>query len=244
MKNTLKSSLAATIAAVAVLASALSYGQATITTTTTTADGTISEYSPQSLIISSAGAPPIRYSYNETTTYVDELGNPVSASVVRSGLPVTVHYSQVGDALLASRVVVRRGGQAITTTTPVRTVVPAPAPAATVTTTETTATGYINEFGPQAIVVRSEGATPLRYRASADTVYVDEFGSPVSVETVRSGAPVTVHYSRIGDELTASRVIVRKAAVAPAPVVPVAPVERTTTTTTTIRSSDDDDDEE
>lgn len=237
----MKSIFKPSIVAAALLVSSITYAQTTVTTTTS-AEGTITEYSPQSLIISSAaGAPPIRYSYNETTSYVDELGNPVSASVVRSGLPVTVYYNQTGDALVANRVVVRRGGQAVTTAV-------APSTVAT-TTTETTATGYINEFGPGAIVVRSDGGSaPLRYRASDTTTYVDEFGSPVSVETVRAGAPVTVHYTRVGNEMTASRVIVRKAAVvapAPAAVVPApAPTAIERRTTTTIRSSEDDDDEE
>ena len=51
--------------------------------------------------------------------------------------------------------------------------------------------------------------------------------------------PVTVHYVREGDELIASKVIVRKVAL-PAPTV----IEKTTTTTTTKKDSDDDDDDD
>lgn len=237
MKLFFSQSLTTAAVATALMISGLTQAQTTVTTTTS-AEGTITEYSPQSLIISSSGAPPIRYSSNETTTYVDELGNPVSASLVRSGLPVTVYYNQAGDALVANRVVVRRGGATAVVS----------APSTVATTTETTTTGYINEFGSGAIVVRSDsGATPLRYRASDTTTYVDEFGSPVSVETVRAGAPVTVHYTRVGNDMMASRVIVRKAVVAPAPaaVVPApAPAAIERRTTTTIRSSNDDDDEE
>jgi hypothetical protein len=48
------------------------------------------------------------YLYSKTTTYVDQNGNPVSTEVVRSGVPVTVYYTQDGDRMIASKVVVRR----------------------------------------------------------------------------------------------------------------------------------------
>lgn len=122
------------------------------------------------------------------------------------------------------------------------------------TTTTTTSAGTISDFSPDTIVIRSEGSPdPVRYSYTKSTTYVDEAGAPVSMETVRSGLPVTVHYVRDGDRLVASRVVVRRhvAAVAPvvveksvsAPVVveerrvvtpaPVIEEKRTTTTTTT-----------
>jgi hypothetical protein len=39
---------------------------------------------------------------------VDENGNPVSVDVVKSGVPVTVYYTQDGDRMIASKVVVRK----------------------------------------------------------------------------------------------------------------------------------------
>jgi len=78
-------------------------------------------------------------------------------------------------------------------------------------TTVTTSSGTITDFGPERIVVRSETAPqPLTYTYSKTTTYVDEDGNPVSVETVKSGAPVTVQYTKVGDHLVASKVIVRK----------------------------------
>ncbi|MES2569776.1 MAG: hypothetical protein V4710_06930, partial [Verrucomicrobiota bacterium] len=78
-------------------------------TTTTTSLGTVSEVSPDALIIrSSTETAPLRYSYTKSTTYVDETGAPVSLDVVRSGLPVTVHYTEAGGQMLASKVIVRR----------------------------------------------------------------------------------------------------------------------------------------
>ena len=98
-------------------------------------------------------------------------------------------------------------------------------------TSTTMSAGTISEFGPETIIIRSETSPePVRYSYSKTTTYVDETGAPVSIETVKSGLPVTVYYVKVGDKMVASRVIVRRAVVAPA-----APIieERKTTTTTT-----------
>lgn len=221
--NRLKATLLASVLGVSAL-----HAQTVQTVTTTTTQGIVREYGPQAIVVSQPEGAPVRYIFRESTAYVDEAGTPVSASVVRSGLPVTVHYTQDGDALVASRVVVRT----------------AAAPAAAVTTTvaePVTATGVINAYSPDGLVVRTEAsAEPLRYSFSKSTTYVDEAGNPVSVETVRSGLPVTVQYIRDGDTLFAKKVIVRRAAVVPVPA-PAPVIERTTRTTTTVRDADDDD---
>lgn len=99
------------------------------------------------------------------------------------------------------------------------------------TTTSTTSVGTISEFGPDTIMVRSETSTdPVSYSYSKTTTYVDEAGSPVSMQTVKSGLPVTVYYVKVGDKMVASKVIVRKAAVK---VTPTIEEKKTTTTTTT-----------
>lgn len=109
MKTNLCKLTAAALLATAVATSAPVFAQTTVATTTTTSAGTISEFSPDTLVIRSTTAPePIRYRYSKTTTYVDETGAPVSLEVVKSGLPVTVHYAREGDALIASKVIVRR----------------------------------------------------------------------------------------------------------------------------------------
>ncbi len=100
------------------------------------------------------------------------------------------------------------------------------------TSSTTTTMGTISEFGPETIVVRTETSPePVRYIYSKTTTYVDETGAPVSMETVKSGLPVTVHYVMDGERMVASRVIVRKAAAA----VPAVTEEKTTTTTTTTK---------
>ena len=98
-------------------------------------------------------------------------------------------------------------------------------------TTTTTTAGTISEFGPEMIVIRTETAPePVRYTYSKTTTYVDESGAPVSVETVKSGLPVTVYYTKVGDKMVATKVIVRKVVVKQAPAIEE---KKTTTTTTT-----------
>jgi hypothetical protein len=173
--------------------------------TAVTSEGTISELGPQLLVIKSATATePMRYTSSETTTYVDEEGNPVSVTTVKSGLPVTVYYTKVGDSLVASKVMVRKA-------------VTAPADVPGIKETVTMTAGTISEFGPERITIRTTTSPdPLRYIYSKTTTYVDEAGVPVSIKTVKSGLPVTVHYSKVGDSMIATKVIVRKAVAAPA----------------------------
>jgi len=102
------------------LASAQDTAPATSTTTTsstsTTSDGTVSQFGPDTIVVRSTTATdPVSYSYSKTTTYVDENGNPVSIETVKSGAPVTVYYTQDGDKMIATKVVVRK---TTTTTTP------------------------------------------------------------------------------------------------------------------------------
>lgn len=96
--------------------------------------------------------------------------------------------------------------------------------------TTITSEGTVSEFGPQSLYIQSATATtPVAYTYSKTTTYVDEAGSPVAMTTVKSGLPVTVYYSKVGDTLVASKVVVRKAVVAPSPLIE----EKSTTTTTT-----------
>lgn len=79
------------------------------TTSSTTSDGTVSEFSPDAITVQTQSSPaPVSYTFSKTTTYVDESGNPVSVDVVKSGIPVTVYYTQDGDRMVASKVVVRK----------------------------------------------------------------------------------------------------------------------------------------
>lgn len=78
-------------------------------------------------------------------------------------------------------------------------------------TVRTESVGTISEMSPDSIVIRSETtSTPTNYTYTKKTTYVDETGAPVSMETVKSGLPVTVYYTREGDRMVADKVMVRK----------------------------------
>jgi hypothetical protein len=99
-----------------------------------------------------------------------------------------------------------------------------------ITTTETA--GTISELGQDTIVVQSESSSsPLRYSSTKSTTYIDETGAPVSVETVKSGLPVTVYYTREGDRMVADKVVARKTTTTTGS--PMVQEKRTSTTTTT-----------
>jgi hypothetical protein len=132
---------------------------------------------------------------------------------------------------------------------------------AVVATTTTTRVGRVGTITPDTLMMdASAGTEPVRYLRTSRTVYVDETGAPISADLVRTGAPVTVHYSRDADRYIADRVIVRRqTVVSPEPTVverrvvepahrPVVVEKKTTTTTTEsvpakvkVKDADDDD---
>jgi hypothetical protein len=188
----------------------LTYAQAAIesTTTTTTTRGTVSTFTPDTIVVKSESSPtPVRYSYSKTTTYVDEMGNPVSIETVKSGSPVTVYYDRNGDRMVATKVVVRR-----TTTAPgaVQSITTSQSP------TPPSITGIVSDSGSDAISIRTESsAIPMKYKSKDATAYVEENGNPIAKSSIREGTPVTIFYERSGDNLVATRVVVRTAALDP-----------------------------
>jgi len=106
MKKTL---LSIALAAVAPFA----WGQTSSTTTTTTTTegtGTITEFTPGSMITLRESAGPQHYRFGKTVTYVDRNGKTLDENVVRTrvrvGVPVRVHFSGEGDTRMVDRVVV------------------------------------------------------------------------------------------------------------------------------------------
>jgi hypothetical protein len=84
----------------------------------------------------------------------------------------------------------------------------------TTTTTTSTGSGTISQFGPETIVVKTTTSTdPVTYSYTKTTTYVDENGKPVSIETVKTGLPVTVYYDKSGNKMVATKVVVRKTTV-------------------------------
>jgi hypothetical protein len=121
MKNTIRNLSGLTFLGVMLFTANIAMAQSaapstTTTTTATTSDGTVSQFGPDTIVVSSTtSATPVSYSYSKTTTYVDENGNPVSSETVKSGAPVTVYYTQDGDKMIATKVIVRK---TTTTTAP------------------------------------------------------------------------------------------------------------------------------
>jgi len=85
------------------------------------------------------------------------------------------------------------------------------------TTTVTTTNGAFTEYvpGSETMVVRSEaGTSPLRYSVTKQTTIVDETGAPVAIDRISPGSQLSIQYTGSGDQLVASRVVVRRAATA------------------------------
>jgi len=81
----------------------------TTTTTTTDANGTITEYTPGSVIVLRESSGPVHYRFGKTVTYVTRSGSVLDENVVRTrikvGVPVRVHYIGTGDNMMVDRVI-------------------------------------------------------------------------------------------------------------------------------------------
>src|SRR5438132_3784537 len=87
------------------------WGQVSETTTTTTTEGsgTITEYTPGSVIALRESSGPRTYHFGKTVTYVTRSGRVLDEDVVRTkvkvGVPVRVHYVGTGDNVMVDRVI-------------------------------------------------------------------------------------------------------------------------------------------
>lgn len=83
--------------------------ETTTTTTTTEGNGTITEYSPGSVIVLKETSGPRRYRFGKTVTYVTRSGKVLDEEIVRTkikvGVPVRVHYVGTGDNVMVDRVI-------------------------------------------------------------------------------------------------------------------------------------------
>jgi hypothetical protein len=83
--------------------------QTTTTTTTTEGSGTITEYTPGSVIVLKESSGPRTYRFGKTVTYVTRSGKVLDENVVRTrvkvGVPVRVHYVGTGDNVMVDRVI-------------------------------------------------------------------------------------------------------------------------------------------
>ena len=83
--------------------------ETTTTTTTTEGNGTITEYTPGSVIVLKETSGPRRYRFGKTVTYVTRSGKTLDEETVRTkikvGVPVRVHYAGTGDNVMVDRVI-------------------------------------------------------------------------------------------------------------------------------------------
>ena len=105
MKKTLLSMALAVVAPFA-------WAQTTSTTTTTTTTdggGTITEYTPGSVITLKETSGPRRYKFSKKVVYVTKSGKELDEATVKTrikiGIPVHVHYSTEGEDMMVDRVI-------------------------------------------------------------------------------------------------------------------------------------------
>jgi hypothetical protein len=83
--------------------------ETTTTTTTTEGTGTITEYTPGSVMVLKESSGPRTYHFGKTVTYVTRSGKVLDEDVVRTrvkvGAPVRVHYVGTGDNVMVDRVI-------------------------------------------------------------------------------------------------------------------------------------------
>ena len=89
----------------------LVWGQTSTTVTTTTTDGagTITEYTPGSIIVLKESGWPRTYRFGKEVVYVTKSGKVIDADVVRTrikvGVPVHVQFTGEGDNMMVNRVI-------------------------------------------------------------------------------------------------------------------------------------------
>ena len=83
--------------------------ETTTTTTTTESNGTITEFTPGSIIVLKESSGPKHYRFDKTVTYVTKSGKALDEDAVKTrikvGIPVHVHYVGEGDNTLVDRVI-------------------------------------------------------------------------------------------------------------------------------------------
>src|SRR3954464_14311521 len=104
-----KTILSIALAVVAPFAWAQTSTTSTTSTTTTESDGTITEYTPGSVIALKESSGPRHYRFGKKVVYVTKSGRELDEATVKTrvkvGIPVHVHYSTEGDNMLVDRVI-------------------------------------------------------------------------------------------------------------------------------------------
>lgn len=108
--------LGVTFVAAIISVAPAAFGQVAVSETTTTqSTGTISEFSPDTVVLKSeTSTEPMRYTYSKSTTVVDDAGSPVDVSIIKTGIPVQVIYAKEGDGMVARKIIVHKRAAATT----------------------------------------------------------------------------------------------------------------------------------
>jgi hypothetical protein len=106
MKKTI---LSIALAVVAPFAWAQTSSTTTTTTKTVDGGGTITEYTPGSVIVLKETSGPRHYKFGKTVTYVTKSGKTLDEETVKTrikvGIPVHVQYTTEGEDMVVNRVV-------------------------------------------------------------------------------------------------------------------------------------------
>ncbi|MDI1312274.1 DUF5666 domain-containing protein [Prosthecobacter sp.] len=149
------------------------------------ASGTVSAYDAKGLTVLEpiTGSMTV-YLTNANTSFVDTHDRFVSPDLIAQQISVKVHYTQTGNTLLATKVVVN-----------------------TTLNTE----GTLIEVSPGVVVIQLSGApaTPVHFVSNKELKFVNHKGASVKPQEVKLGAQVRVFYSKTGDTLVASQVEMR-----------------------------------
>lgn len=168
------------------------------------AAGTVTAYDASGLTV----ADPITgsmtvYLTNSDTTFEDTHDRLVPPDRVTLQTPVKVHYTPVGNKVLATKVIVD-------------------------TTLNTD--GTLTEVSPGVLVIQlSAPPSPVRFVTDNTLKFVDHKGKTAPPDAVRQGAQVRVFYTRKGDVLMASKVELLEAGT-PAPATTSITTQTMTTT--------------
>jgi hypothetical protein len=108
-RKTMKKLLLITVLAAATPFAWGQVSETTTTTTTTNNSGTITEFTPGSVIVLKESNGPMRYRFGKTVTYVTSSGTVLDEDAVRTkikvGVPVRVHVEGTGDDQMVDRVI-------------------------------------------------------------------------------------------------------------------------------------------
>ncbi len=166
---------------------------------------------------------PLNFMYSSKTSFVDETDKTVPWDKMRSGLPVTVDYTMLGEKMLATKVTVSRkmidGGKGNTPSDEAGRKRDQIAEAklrkdadnaAKAKVSPSSGGGTIMGF-EQVIAVRPSGSSDVvQYVVNNSTHYVDTAGQPVALNLVRTGVPVSIQFVEDSGRKIATQFVIQR----------------------------------